>query len=185
MTLQTKIGYIQRDLLIILSSMVVTVFAIRMGFLEHVLIRTQEQYIIGSFLSGIFFTSVFTIAPASAVLAKLSVLTSPVTVAWWGGIGAMFGDALLFLVVRDVFARDVTRFLRTHRHARMFSYFHFGFLKWLVPVIGAVIIASPLPDEVGLAMLGMSRAKLAFVLPLTFLLNFIGILLIGLLAVQI
>ena len=97
----------------------------------------------------------------------------------------MFGDLLLFLFIKDVFARDVREFLSTHkRKARFFSYFHFGFFKWLLPLIGALIIVSPLPDELGLTLLGLSKERVIFILPLTFLLNFVSILLIGLIVTR-
>ena len=53
--------------------------------------------------------------------------------------------------------------------------FHFGFLKWLSPIIGALIIASPLPDEFGIAFLGMSKVKTAVLMPISFFMNLIGI----------
>ncbi|HEY4478659.1 MAG TPA: hypothetical protein VI775_02350, partial [Candidatus Paceibacterota bacterium] len=52
---------------------------------------------------------------------------------------------------------------------------HFGFLKWLSPLIGAFIIASPLPDELGVALLGMSKIRIAVLIPLSFTMNILGI----------
>jgi len=52
----------------------------------------------------------------------------------------------------------------------------------MLPVTGAVIIASPFPDELGVTLLGLSRVRNIHFLVVTYLLNTIGIFLIVLLA---
>ena len=54
--------------------------------------------------------------------------------------------------------------------------------RWLIPFIGALIVASPLPDELGLTMMGLSKMKTSLFIPLSFLLNFFGIMTVGLIA---
>jgi hypothetical protein len=168
-----------RDLLFVLGGILLTILLIQLGMFEALRTSLAERVALGSFISGVFFTSVFTLAPAAVALAELMDLASPITVAWWGALGGMFGDAMLFLFIRDIFAEDLREFLDDHPRFRVFSQFHFGFLKWLYPLIGAVIIASPLPDELGLAMLGLTKTKLVILLPIAFAMNFLGILALG------
>ena len=52
---------------------------------------------------------------------------------------------------------------------------HFGFMKWLSPIIGALIIASPLPDEFGITLLGLSKLKIMVLLPIALVMNMLGI----------
>ena len=54
--------------------------------------------------------------------------------------------------------------------------------RWLIAFLGALIIASPLPDELGLTMMGFSKIKTSLFIPISFLLNSLGILIIGLIA---
>ncbi len=56
--------------------------------------------------------------------------------------------------------------------------FHTPYFIWLMPLIGAFIIASPLPDEAGITMLGMSKIKNWQFILVTFLLNSAGIFLV-------
>jgi hypothetical protein len=42
-------------------------------------------------------------------------------------------------------------------------------------VLGAFIIASPLPDELGLTLMGMSKVRLAVLVPVSFVMNAVGI----------
>ncbi|MEN9561421.1 MAG: hypothetical protein RIQ56_694, partial [Candidatus Parcubacteria bacterium] len=58
---------------------------------------------------------------------------------------------------------------------RWLHYVRLGKYKWFAPVLGAIIILSPLPDEFGLALLGFSKLKIWVVLLLAFVLNAIGI----------
>jgi hypothetical protein len=46
---------------------------------------------------------------------------------------------------------------------------------WLLPLVGAIIIASPLPDEPGVAMLGISKIRRWVFTVVVFFLNTIGV----------
>ena len=179
---RAKMGNLWRDLVIIAFGIVITVMLVRMGALEEFLTSSEEQAYIGSFIASVVFTSVFTIAPASIVLAEMTNIVPPLTVALWGALGAMFGDLLLFLFIRDVFSEDIESIVRIKKWRHWLTRSHLGFLRWLLPVIGALIIASPLPDEIGLALLGFSKTKTTIILPIAFAMNFLGILAIAALA---
>ena len=128
-----------------------------------------------SFLAGIFFTSAFTLAPAAVALANISDSASILTVALWGGLGAMCGDLILFFFIRDRFAGDLLSSFKPSVTRRILASFHVGFLKWLSPLVGAFIIASPLPDEFGLILLGMSKTRAIVLMPVAFAMNFLAI----------
>ena len=87
----------------------------------------------------------------------------------------MFGDVLLFLFIRDTLATDLKEILRTSSYRRFIAHFHGGALRWISPVIGALIIASPLPDELGIGLMGLSRLKSIYMIPISFAMNFLGI----------
>ena len=53
-----------------------------------------------------------------------------------------------------------------------------GPLWWLGPLCGIIIIASPLPDEIGLFMMGLSRIRMIWFIPLAFIVNAGGIFLV-------
>lgn len=131
---------------------------------------------LASFAAGIFFTSAFTLAPATIALAHISEHTPVLVVALWGGLGAMCGDLLLFLFIRDKFGDDLRAAFKSSFLSKHFiNSFHLGFMKWLSPIIGAAIIASPLPDELGLGLMGLSKTRLYVLLPIAFVMNVIGI----------
>src|SRR5262249_43219313 len=52
-------------------------------------------------------------------------------------------------------------------------------LRWLSFFVGGLIIASPLPDELGIGLLGVARLRTAWFVLLSYAFNFLGILAIG------
>lgn len=172
-----------RDLVIIFVSIVVAVFLQRSGVLSELISSAQEIEFIGSVIAGIFFTSVFTISIATAVLGEIAVESqSIIQVAFFGALGSVIGDLVIFNFVKDSLTEDI-KFLVEHIKAgRLAHAFHFKVSKWLIPFIGALIIASPLPDELGISMMGFAKLKAPLFVAISFTFNFLGILIVGLIA---
>lgn len=130
---------------------------------------------IGAFVAGILFVSTFTVAVAGIVLFYLAQELNPLGVALVAGGGAMMGDLFIFRYFKDyVFEelRPVFRRLGDHPLLRIMGTPYFA---WMLPVIGALIIASPFPDEIGIGLMGISRMKNWQFLLLAFVLNSAGI----------
>ena len=163
-----------KDILFIFLGIALTLLLAQTGALKHIpSFLGGEAW--GSFIAGVLFTSAFTLAPASVALVHIAETTPILTVAFWGALGAMCGDLILFLFIRDRFANDLKDSFRPSFFRHVMSSFHFGFLKWLGPIIGAIIIASPLPDELGLGLMGISKTRVYVLMPVAFVMNMIGI----------
>ena len=147
------------------------------------LIRHIGSYgYLGSFITGIFFVSTFTIAPASLVLFHLAQDYNAVTIAITAGAGAVIGDLLIFRFFKVQIFTEFAPLAKKLRKSHIFELFKSPYFAWLTPVVGAVIIASPFPDEIGIGMMGLSKIKEWQFMLLTYVLNTIGILIIVLLA---
>ncbi len=163
------------DVIIIGVGFAIAVFLSKIGIIDKFFFLLKDYYMLASFIAGIFFTSAFTIAPASISLIHIA-QNSPITgVIVWGGLGAMCGDLILFFFIRDRFARDLKNLIKPSKWRHIVKSFHFGFFKWLSPILGAIIIASPLPDEFGVTLMGMSKVRLIVLIPVTFFMNMLGI----------
>lgn len=170
-----------KNLGIVFLSVLIAVLLANTDVLKHLLTSIQGFRFIGSFVAGIFFISIFTVAPASVILFEL-VQTTPIwEVALLGGLGAVAGDFIIFRFIKDKFADEVIFLLKRSKIHKMLGVFRLSAFRWLVPFIGAIIIASPLPDEIGLAMMGLSKVKTSTFVMISFILNFFGILLLALL----
>jgi hypothetical protein len=175
---------IKRDLFIIAISICVAIFLGTSSFFATILSHGEQFQALNSFISGIFFTSVFTTPLSVVAFVNIAEHYSIWYMAFWGAVGATIGDLILFLFIKDSLAEDVEYLLNAPRYRKWKSIFHFRLFRWLTPLIGALIIASPLPDEMGLALMGFSRMRVGLLVPISFAMNFIGILLIGLAVVS-
>ena len=182
MSTRNEKNNIVRDLGVVALSVIVAFILAKTGALTGILTSTQEWELLGSLVAGIFFVSMFTAAPAGVALFEIAAANSIWEVALFGGIGALIGDFLIFRFIKDSISEDIHWLMRKTKRERLVSIFRPKLFKWVIPLIGALIIASPLPDEAGLAMMGLSKMKTSVFIPISFALNFLGILAIGLFA---
>ncbi len=171
-----KNGYaLVHDVFMISVGILIAIIFVKSGLMDLIIGAVKGYYVLASFIAGIFFTSIFTIAPASVALVSIAEHAPIPGVVLFGALGAMCGDLILFFFIRDRFAEDLMATMKKSTVRHILRSLHFGFLKWLSPIIGALIIASPLPDEFGITLLGMSKVKTVVLIPLSFLMNALGI----------
>lgn len=171
-----------RDLGVIALSIIAAIIFVKIGVLENVLTSTQELKFIGSFVAGMVFTSVFTTALATVALAEIAQSNSVFLVAFFGGIGALVGDLIIFRFIKNRLSEDFLYLIKKSKSERLISVFRLKLFRWLFPFVGALFIASPLPDEFGLTIPGLSKMKTSLFIPFAFLLHFFGIMIIGVIA---
>lgn len=137
---------------------------------------------VGAFITGMFFVSTFTVAPAAVVLFNLADHLNPLEVAILAGLGAVVGDYIIFRFIKDRVLEELRPLFARLTGSRISELLHTPYFAWLLPVIGATIIASPLPDELGVGILGIAKMKPGKFLVLSFFLNTVGIFIIVTLA---
>lgn len=178
-----KKSYFFQDALIIALSIFFAYVLIKTQTIHSLLATTQDFEFLGSFVAGLFFTSVFTTAPAMVALGEMSQASSVITVALFGALGAVIGDVVMFRFIRDRFSDHIMELLHLKKQGKKIKIRHHLYLfRWASFFVGGLIIASPLPDELGISFLGFSKMNLKMFIPISFIFNFIGILLIGMVA---
>src|SRR3989344_2706332 len=170
------------NIVLLLISLVVTILLLANGFLDHLTTGLGALGYLGVFIAGSLFVSTFTIAPAAAILFQLAQSFDPVMVALIGGLGAAIGDYFAYRFIRDRLLAELNPLLRALHLYRQINILHSKYFAWLAPVIGAAIVASPLPDEIGLTLLGMKKISFGRFIVLAFLLNSLGIYIIAIAA---
>ncbi len=166
------------DLLIVTASIYLAIYLAHSGAIHWVLGLANGNVPLISLVAGLFFTSFFTTPPAIAVFASLPGHGNIFLIAAIGGLGAVLGDSLLFFFVRERVASDAAYLMKGPRLKRVLRVLKKRRFRRILPVIGALIIASPLPDEIGLALIGVSTLSRPQFLLLSYCMNTIGILLI-------
>jgi len=133
---------------------------------------------LGAFITGIMFVSTFTIAPATVLLFFLADKYNPYELALVAGLGSVFGDYLIFRFLNDKIFIELSPLFKKYTSKHLRTLLHTPYFSWFSPVLGAVIIMSPLPDELGIGLLGLNKMKTWRFILLTFVLDVIGIFLV-------
>jgi len=171
--------YQYKNLTFFLFSLVLAYFVFRNETIHTFLLHLGNLGYIGAFFAGILFVSTFTVATGAIILLVLAETLSPIEIGIIAGLGAVVGDFAIFRFVKDDLAREIKaiydNFDGGHHLKKVL---HTKYFSWTLPVLGAIIIASPLPDEVGLSLMGISKMTTFKFLLISFLLNAIGIFLV-------
>ena len=133
----------------------------------------------GTFAAGILFTYGFTAAPATAIFLILAQHQNIYLASIIGGLGALIGDLLIFSFIRHSFSDEIKK-LSKEKIVKYFDGRVPGALKkYLLLFAAGFIIASPLPDEIGVSLMAASKIISPKVFSIiSYLLNTSGIFLI-------
>ena len=93
-----------------------------------------------------------------------------------GGLGALVGDLIVFIFIRHSFRDEIKKLSKerivlyiNHKTPNLFK-------KYLLPLIAGFIIASPLPDEIGVSLLAAYKTfSIKIFSIISYLLNTAGI----------
>jgi len=170
-----ELGHVVKDIFIVVGSIVVAIILVQTEAIDSFVNATGSFRALSAIVAGAFFTSIFTLAPAAVGLVSLGEGSSPIFIAAFGALGGMCIDIIITIFIRKEISRDLENLSRFAIKRHLIQSFHFGFLKWVVLLIGLFFVATPLPDELGLFFLGLSKIKM-WALPFIFYLaHFAGI----------
>jgi hypothetical protein len=132
--------------------------------------------VIDVIIAGILYAFSFTSFTASILFFELGKTGDTLTLSLLGGLGSVVADLVILKTAKISFHREFELLYKETFFRYIFRPFPRPLLHTLKIIIAMIIIASPLPDEAGVALLanGYILPKKIFVL-LSFFLNFLGI----------
>jgi hypothetical protein len=140
---------------------------------------------IGAVLAGFLFSSTFTASIGGALLFSLGRHLHFIEIAALGALGSVICDLIILKFVRSAIADELedflTEYFRLDYFKRMIKTRYF---KWTLPVLGAALIVSPLPDEIGVSLMGLTTMTQRKFIAVSYVLNFVGILLVMVVAYE-
>ncbi len=149
------------NLFLLLGGLIFAFILSRLPFFQSLVAEIEKISYLGAALSGLLFTSTFTAATGALLLLNFAQTLDPFWLILCAVSGALLGDILIFLFVKDKVSEDITpiyeRFLAKNHLQKIVRTKYFS---WTLPVIGALIIASPFPDELGISLMGLSSMNL-------------------------
>lgn len=120
----------------------------------------------GVFAAGLLFSYGFTTPFAIAAFVAMAHEVHPLIAAPLAGVGALLSDLVIFELLRiSFFGSEIDRLRQTSIVTRIHALLHHESTpervrRWILWGMAAIIIASPLPDEIGVALLS-STTKLS------------------------
>lgn len=161
------------------ASLILAFFLSRFESFHTFIISLGDLGYFGAFVAGILFVSTFTFATGAIILLVLAESLSPLEIGLFAGLGAVTGDFVIFKYVKNDLAEELQEIYKIFDPRHHFRHvLHSKYFSWTLPVIGSVIIASPLPDELGVSLMGISKMSVPKFLIISFTLNALGIFLV-------
>jgi uncharacterized membrane protein YdjX (TVP38/TMEM64 family) len=147
---------------------------------QHFVANLNDLSYLGIFIGGMLFSFGFTAPFAVAFFISIVPSVNFVDAALIGGFGALIADLIIFEVIRFSLMDEFQR-IRSYHLFRTFDKAYkrsipFRLRTYIAVVLAGIIIASPLPDEIGVTMLaGFTEIKRSTFVIISFLLNSLGI----------
>jgi hypothetical protein len=111
----------------------------------------------GTLISGVFYVYGFTAAFATTALVILGKDQNIIIAGLLAGAGALLGDMIIFSFVRESFAEEIEKL----KKGKILAWLHLktpdNVKRFLMPLAGIILVSSPLPDEIGIPFLALSR----------------------------
>src|SRR3989344_4159265 len=139
---------------IFIFSLSIAWYLVKSGLLNNWVVTILPLRFIAEFLAGMFYTSFLTSPISMAMIVVLAENNNPIILALLAGMGAVVGDLVIIKFFKEKLSKDVSLITRELQLKKINNFLIKWKLEFITPLIGAIIIASPLPDELGLMMLG-------------------------------
>jgi len=134
---------------------------------------------VGAFLAGILYVYSFSAAIATSLLLILGKQNNILLVGLIAGLGALCGDLVIYKFIRHSFHDELDKLKKEPFIVRISKSLHGNLKKYIMPVLAMIVIASPLPDEIGVVLLASSKViTLRMFSILAYVLNTLGIFII-------
>jgi len=130
----------------------------------------------GLIIGGAMFTSLFTTAPGIAILLSFTDDYSALTIALVGALGSVIGDLIILRVFEEKIGYELTPLIKKFHLRGFFRRIKRKKERERTVLLGMLAIASQIPDEIGIGLLGIAHLPLLSLLTITYLLNAAGIL---------
>ena len=171
--------YHYKNLFYLLIGFICAAILFKIPIFRSFFLHLGNYGILGAFAGGMLFVSTFTVSIGVVILLFLAKSFNPIEIGIIAGLGAVLSDLTIFYSIRSKsFVEEIKHFFAYFGGDKISHLIHTKYFSWTLPVIGALIIASPLPDEIGISLMGIAKMKTFNFILLSFILNSIGIFLI-------
>jgi uncharacterized membrane protein YdjX (TVP38/TMEM64 family) len=199
-----RVRWKYRNLLYLAVALVVTYMIATTDSFDAVVSELRSLEYLGIAISGMLYAFSVTTLPATAIFYKLGYSFNPLVIAAVGALGCVVSDYLIFRFVKNnlmdelrtltdevgsrVFFRDSLFYkifpfsnllMSKEFRVAMFKVSRSNAWRNAMVVLGSAVIMLPIPDEIGIAILGAVDFRTKYFLLMSYCLNFAGIFMIA------
>ena len=171
-------NYKYKGLTLIFISILLTIFLSKYNFLNESLFSLRHTPFLGSFIAGILYVSASTAVLGILMLSDLAKTISPIEIAIIAGLGGAVADFTLFRFFKGDLIGEITPIYNKLGGKHLTRLMYHKYFRWSLPIVGAIIIASPIPDELGISLMGLTRIKTYPFVILSLILDIAGVFLL-------
>lgn len=158
-----KIHWKHKNIILFGTGILVAFLISKVPGFRELLLKIRDFGYFGAFLAGILFTSTFTVVAGALILIDLAREFPIFPLILCSGLGAVLSDFLVFSFAKNKITGEVEPLYKElesiGKKNHLQKLMHTKYFGWTLPVVGAFIMASPLPDELGVSLLGISNIK--------------------------
>jgi hypothetical protein len=167
-----------RHTAVAVSAIILFIIVFDSAIVQTALDEIHTLHYLGVIIGGALYTSLFTTAPGIAILLSFSDMYSPLTIALVGAVGSVIGDWIILKVFEERIGYELTPLVKKFHLKGFFKRLKRKKARDRTILLGMFAIGSPLPDEVGIGLLGIAHLPVVSLLIITYLLNAAGLLLL-------
>jgi uncharacterized membrane protein YdjX (TVP38/TMEM64 family) len=179
-----KYQWKHKNLAILFLTTMASVYILTVPEISQIIRYSGGLGYLGAFLAGFFFSIMFTAPLATVTLMLLGNVHDPIAVTVIASFGTVIANFATYFFVRRSIDTLTAETLELKLLVERYNPLHFtkeGTLlnkikTYMVPVFAGFILASPLPDEVVIGMLGAAHYDTKKMAVFSFVAHFIGIL---------
>ena len=129
----------------------------------------------GAFIAGLIFISTF-LAPIAAVTLLVLAQKFPlVDLAIAASLGAIIADLTIFKLVKDGLAQELAPIYENFGKNHFKNILRTKHFRWMFPVLGGLLILTPLPHDVGINLMGIHKLKTYQFVIISAVVNIVGL----------
>ncbi len=154
------------------------IFAVSVGGFEPFHNFLFNAGYIAAFVAGAIFVSTFTAPIAAAILLILAEKFPLINLGVVAAFGAVVSDFTIFRLIKDNLAKEMEPIYEAVAESKFKKTLKSKHFRWLYPIIGAILIFSPLPNQVGTNLMGIHKLKTQQFIIFSAVTNILGIIFI-------
>lgn len=171
-------NYKFKHLTLFILGVIATINLSQFDFLSQILFDLRNVHFIGPFIAGILYVSAPTVALGILILLDLTKTLSIFEISVIAGLGGVVGDFAIFRFFKHDLLGELTLIYNKLGGKHVTKVLNHKYLRWSIPIIGAIIIASPFPDEIGIGLMGITKIKTYQFILLSLVLDIAGVFLL-------